>query len=449
MVKGPDLNLSLVTLASMMKPSQLRIKTIRWGDPRRFKSCRQRFIRTLFLPFLFQKLTNPIRLLNHAGMMYLKGWGTRADIKDAVNFFTLSATNGNMLAAYNLAMLHLGGQTKHNNACQEAVKLLKKVAERQFFTLSHANEAFTQGHYESSLLDYLISAELGAEVGQSNAAWMLTEGYGSVYDSDLDTPNTAAAAASSSQISTLALALYQRAAEQGSTAALIRLGDAHWYGRGAPKDWKKAVSAYNEAGKKNSARGLFNLGIAHTWGAGAVKDAHLAKRYFDRAVVAEPDAALAVQLSLFLLRSQAVWEWVEPKLPTKLQPLWTLIRHLLMDHLQEGGGGVGSLDDGSTAATFTGTTGGTISEEIKQPGFHSSRFLSAVNSFLDGVDDVASEMPVLLVLVAALGLVLWRRRALRMRAGEVGGRGGGQDAVLLGGRNNGGEGRVGVIAAVG
>lgn len=399
-------------------------------------------------------MTNPIHLLNHAGMMYLKGWGTRADIKDATNFFTLSSTSGNMLAAYNLAMLHLGGQTKHNNACQEAVKLLKKVAERQFFTLSHANEAFTQGHYDSSLLDYLISAELGAEVGQSNAAWMLTEGYGSVYDSALDTSNgSVATAASSSQISTLALVLYQRAAEQGSTAALIRLGDAHWYGRGAPKDWKKAVSAYNEAGKKNSARGLFNLGIAHTWGAGAVQDAHLAKRYFDRAVVAEPDAALAVQLSLFLLRTQAVWEWVEPKLPTKLQPLWTLIRHLLMDHLQEdGGGGFGSLlNDDSTAVTDTGTAGGHIHGDITQPQFYSSRFLSAVNSFLDGVDDVASEMPVLLVLVAALGLVLWRRRVLRMRVGGGGGGAGGgegQGGMLLEGRNNGGEGREGVVAAV-
>lgn len=378
--------------------------------------------------------------------MYLKGWGTRADSKDAINFFTLSATNGNLLAAYNLAMLHLGGQTKHNNACQEAVKLLKKVAERQFFSLSHANEAFTQGHYESSLLDYLISAELGAEVGQSNAAWMLTEGYGSVYDSALDKPNSSSSSSSSSQISTLALALYQRAAEQGSTAALIRLGDAHWYGRGASREWKKAVSAYNEAGKKNSARGLFNLGIAHTWGAGAVRDAHLAKRYFDRAVVVEPDAALAVQLSLFLLRTQAIWEWVEPKLPTKLQPLWTLIRHLLMDHLQEEeGGGEGSLLNGDDTDTTTGT--GTISEQRKQPRFYSS-FLSATNSFLDGVDDVASEMPVLLVLVAALGLVLWRRRVLRMRAGELRGGGGGQqDVVVLEGRDGGGEGRVGVIVA--
>ena len=34
------------------------------------------------------------------------------------------------------------------------------------------------GEYEAALLHYLQSAEMGSEIGQSNAAWMLTHGYG-------------------------------------------------------------------------------------------------------------------------------------------------------------------------------------------------------------------------------------------------------------------------------
>jgi hypothetical protein len=60
-------------------------------------------------------------------------------------------------------------------------------------------------------------------------------------------------------------------------------------------------------------------------------------------LVADPDASLAVQLSLFLLKVQAFWEWIEPKLPAKLQPMWIFVRHLLMDHVQEPfPGGTGS-----------------------------------------------------------------------------------------------------------
>jgi hypothetical protein len=44
--------------------------------------------------------------------------------------------------------------------------------------LQEANEDFQAGEYEWALLNYLKAAEMGAELGQSNAAWMLSEGYG-------------------------------------------------------------------------------------------------------------------------------------------------------------------------------------------------------------------------------------------------------------------------------
>jgi SEL1 protein len=41
-----------------------------------------------------------------------------------------------------------------------------------------AADDFAAGEYESALLRYLRGAELGLELAQSNAAWMLAEGYG-------------------------------------------------------------------------------------------------------------------------------------------------------------------------------------------------------------------------------------------------------------------------------
>ena len=67
-----------------------------------------------------------------AGLMHLKGWGTKPDAAKAIQLFVAAAKSGNMLAAYNLAMLHLGGHTAERAPCQAAVALLKKVAEKGF-----------------------------------------------------------------------------------------------------------------------------------------------------------------------------------------------------------------------------------------------------------------------------------------------------------------------------
>lgn len=65
--------------------------------------------------------------------MHLKGWGTPAAVKQAAQQWEASAKLGHLLAGYNLAMLHLGGQTGRGaGGCAAAVALLKGVAERGF-----------------------------------------------------------------------------------------------------------------------------------------------------------------------------------------------------------------------------------------------------------------------------------------------------------------------------
>lgn len=166
--------------------------------------------------------------------MHLNGWATKPDTARAVQLFDVASKAGNLLAGYNLAMLHLRGLTGDRDPCAAAAALLKRVAERGFTTLQvgecagcvhvdgcvgggwaggwgwegpsrqpfhasagqllpcfsfcsipfpscvseqEANEDFQAGEYEWALANYLKAAEMGMELGQSNAAWMLSEGY--------------------------------------------------------------------------------------------------------------------------------------------------------------------------------------------------------------------------------------------------------------------------------
>lgn len=55
---------------------------------------------------------------------------------------------------------------------------------------------------------------------------------------------------------------------QGNVDALLQLGDSHWYGRGAERDWARAAQLYQTASKYRNAQALFNLGFMHEFGAG-------------------------------------------------------------------------------------------------------------------------------------------------------------------------------------
>ena len=55
---------------------------------------------------------------------------------------------------------------------------------------------------------------------------------------------------------------------------------------------------------------MFNLGRMHEVGRGVAKDYHLAKRFYDSTLSAEPDAKFIVKFALWQLR---VREWIEAK----------------------------------------------------------------------------------------------------------------------------------------
>jgi SEL1 protein len=314
-------------------------------------------------------------------MMHLKGWGTPPDLDQAIVHLASASRSGHLLGAYNLAMLHLAQRAGEHgaDACNTAVGLLKRVAERGLPSLQEANEDFEAGDHGWALLNYLHAAEAGSEPGQSNAAWMLTEGYG---------PSGAAAVCAAR-----ALALHRRSADQGNVAALLSVGDGYWYGRGAVRDWLRAAHVYEEAGKHRSAQALFNLGYMHAVGAGVPRDLHLAKRHYDRAAELQPSARLAVAAALVALRAQALLLALEPRLSSSwMRPLLRLFEARLPPPVEM-----------AVPRERRGTLG-------RLAAVAQDTVLSAVEEVDEGLDAA-----VLLGLAAMLALVLWRRQTLRQR----------------------------------
>ncbi|KAI3429526.1 hypothetical protein D9Q98_005614 [Chlorella vulgaris] len=323
----------------------------------------------------------------YLGLMHLRGWGTKPDVAKAAQMWDAASRAGHLLASYNLAHLHLGGHTRAQAPCKAAAALLKRVAEKGFPAPQEANEDFQAGDYEWALLNYLKAAEMGQELGQSNAAWMLTEGYG------YEGPEAGLAA----------VQLYKRAAAQGNHEALLRVGDGYWYGKGVPRDWSRAAQMYGEAAKHHNAQALFNMGLLHQFGAGLPRDFHLAKRCYDRSLTAQPEANLAVTAALAFLRLHQWWEGVQGRAP----PFCA--------------GAMGRLF-GLVERSLTGAPAAHVQQLHLSPVKHGTwvriRGLLSLDSLFDALDDLFElgdnlELTMAAGLLLLLVLVLWRRRTLR------------------------------------
>lgn len=66
-----------------------------------------------------------------------------------------------------------------SRSCKPALALLKQVAEKgpRAAALQLGHEHFFRSEYAQALLYYLEAAEMGMELGQSNAAWLLHRAY--------------------------------------------------------------------------------------------------------------------------------------------------------------------------------------------------------------------------------------------------------------------------------
>lgn len=129
----------------------------------------------------------------------------------------------------------------------------------------------------------------------------------------------------------LALTQWTRAASQRNVDALVKVGDYYYHGEkervllfvryflllsqglGVPPDseadrYEKAAKYYQSAADTQmSALAMWNLGWMYENGIGVPQDFHLAKRNYDFALTANPDASLPIILSLVKLYSRSFW----------------------------------------------------------------------------------------------------------------------------------------------
>ncbi|XP_034018141.1 protein sel-1 homolog 1 [Thalassophryne amazonica] len=220
------------------------------------------------------------------GTMYYNGIGVKRDYKQALKFFNLASQGGHILAFYNLAQMHATG-TGVMRSCHTAVELFKSVCERGRWSerLMSAYSSFKEGEMDAALVQYMLLAEQGYEVAQSNVAFVLDQHGGKIFSNNETYPR--------------ALLHWTRAAAQGYTVARIKLGDYHYYGYGTDVDYETAVIHYRLASEQqHSAQAMFNLGYMHEKGLGIKQDIHLAKRFYDMAAEASPDAQVPVFLAL-------------------------------------------------------------------------------------------------------------------------------------------------------
>ncbi|XP_076636874.1 protein sel-1 homolog 1-like [Colletes latitarsis] len=223
------------------------------------------------------------------GNMYFSGTGVKRDYKLANKYFNLASQSGHVLAYYNLAQMHATG-TGMMRSCTTAVELLKTVAERGRWSdrLVVAHTDYKEGRINEAFVNFALLAEMGYDVAQSNAAFILDKGETTILSEEEGLVR--------------ALALWARAASQGYSAALVKLGDAHYYGKGTKVDYEAAASHYRSASEQQpNAQAMFNLGYMHERGLGLARDRHLAKRCYDLAAEASPDAKIPVALALIKL----------------------------------------------------------------------------------------------------------------------------------------------------
>ncbi|KAL5099585.1 hypothetical protein RYX36_003912 [Vicia faba] len=195
------------------------------------------------------------------GVMFLKGIGVKRDVRLACKYFIVAANNGQPKAFYQLAKIfHLGVGFKKNVPL--ATALYKLVAERgPWSSLSRwALEAYLKGDVGKAYMLYSRMAEMGYEVAQSNAAWILDK-YGErsmcMGESGLCTD---------AERHQRAHSLWWQASEQGNEHAALLIGDAYYYGRGTVRDYDRAAEAYMHAKSQSNAQAMFNLGYMHEHG---------------------------------------------------------------------------------------------------------------------------------------------------------------------------------------
>jgi len=276
------------------------------------------------------------------------------NVHKALQYFSLAAQSGHLRAYHCVGKMYALG-IGVSRSCDIAVNAFKVVAERGPWIegLARAHASFRAGDTTAARLGYARLAHAGYEVAQSNAAWLLerltertrielTQGAWWLFNHSKS--GKACDGLSVQACGRRALALYRRAAKQGSADASLRLGDMYYNYRelfsdrgayaglgdqGSPhtvtyRGWnvsirqlKSAVAYYQAAHELRSARASFTLGWCYQRGIGVrYPDFHLAKRHYELSVAVAADALWPARLALLLLHLESLTSQYLVHLPT-------------------------------------------------------------------------------------------------------------------------------------
>ncbi|KAK7888978.1 hypothetical protein WMY93_024538 [Mugilogobius chulae] len=216
--------------------------------------------------------TQAVDLLNKAAEMgsinALNGLGwyhgiILNDHKSAVKYFEQAALNGSGEGMFNLGVYHLSGtipdQQRNETAAffhflnasrwDIAVRMLKKVCERNGhlgFMIREALQAYLQGSWQEAFIKYVLAAETGLGLAQSNVAHLCEE-QSLGYDCQWRYQN------------------YSILNYDPHPSALLKMGDyllASWRsGLGSLSELVQGVQLYSRAALRGSPQGMFNLFI--------------------------------------------------------------------------------------------------------------------------------------------------------------------------------------------
>ena len=153
------------------------------------------------------------------GLMYANGESVQRDLSMALKWFDTASRSGHVFAYYYLGLIHSSGMDVQRS-CLSATEFFKHVAESGSWSLlfPKAFHLYRQGQTEAALMMYLYLAELGYEVAQSNAAYILdrmSDDVSNIYKSKDERYRKA-------------YIYWHRAAEQDFHVAHLKLGDYYY-----------------------------------------------------------------------------------------------------------------------------------------------------------------------------------------------------------------------------
>ncbi|KAF1793500.1 Tetratricopeptide-like helical domain [Phytophthora cactorum] len=212
----------------------------------------------------------------------------------AKEYFVAAAHVGHLKSLFQLArikqrQIHDIGARASSVSCEEVVELYKRVAEYSRDGTALITRALThaqRGNWAIALELYLIAAEMGYEVAQSNAIWLIERVQRQMFG--------ASSSRNSKQLERLYSQLVTRAVGQDSVEALLRMGD----GAFEDKEYALALRHYQHADLR-------------------------ASLYFHLAGVKEPSLRLVMAALKFKLR---VWSNINQFIDI-VRRLWVTVTH--------------------------------------------------------------------------------------------------------------------------